>query len=91
MLTLDRREIDLSHALADVPHEVRELPVGDVVCEYGKGEGSWVAERKRASDLAVSLTDGRLVDQTARLHEAGYSLIFWFIEGDIRGHSVSHE
>ena len=33
MLTVDRREVDLSRAVADIPHEVRELPVGDVVCE----------------------------------------------------------
>ena len=41
MLIVDRREKDLIHALADVPHEVRELPVGDVVCEYGAGDGAW--------------------------------------------------
>ncbi len=80
MLTVDRREVDLSRALADVPHEVLELPVGDIVCEYGEGEGAWVGERKRASDLAASLTGGRLFDQTARLHEAGYRRIFWFVE-----------
>ena len=91
MLTVDRREKDLIHALADIPHEVRELPVGDVVCEYGAGDGAWAGERKRASDLAASLTGGRLFEQTARLHAAGYQRIFWFVEGDLRGHSVSHE
>eukprot|EP00973_Karenia_brevis_P037264 5137552-Karenia_brevis.AAC.1 len=91
MLTLDRRETYLSQALADVPHKLRELPVGDVVCEYGEGENDWVAERKCVSDLAVSLTGGRLFDQTARLHKAGYRRIFWLIEGDLRGRSVSHE
>ena len=91
MLTVDRRELDLIRALADVPHEVRELPVGDVVCEYGEIDGAWVGERKRASDLVASLTGGRLFEQTARLHGAGYSRIFWFVEGDLRGHPVSHE
>ena len=89
MLTLDRREKDLSHALADVPHQMRELPVGDVLCEYG--ENTWIAERKRASDLAASIVSGRLFDQTARLHEAGYRRIFWFVEGDLRGHAVAYE
>ena len=91
MLTVDRRELDLIRALADVPHEVRELPVGDVVCEYGEIDGAWVGERKRASDLVASLTGGRLFEQTARLHGAGYRRIFWFVESDLRGHSVSRE
>jgi len=91
MLKVDRREVDLSRALAGVPHELRELPVGDVVCEYEDGEGTWVAERKRASDLAASLASGRLFEQTARLHEAGYRRIFWLVEGDLRGHAVAHE
>ena len=88
---VDRREMDLRHALADVPHEVRELPVGDVVCQYDDADSAWVAERKRASDLAASLTTGRLFEQTARLHQAGYRRIFWLVEGDLRGHSVAHE
>eukprot|EP00973_Karenia_brevis_P074464 10347100-Karenia_brevis.AAC.1 len=83
MLTVDRREKDLSRALADVSHKVRELLVGDAVCEYGEGKGAGIAERKRASDLAASLTGGRLFDQTARLHEAGYCRIFWLVEGDL--------
>jgi ERCC4-type nuclease len=91
MLTVDRREMALSRALKDVPHEMRELPVGDVLCEYDGEQGAWIAERKCAHDLAASLTCGRLFDQTARLHEAGYRRIFWFVEGDLRGHSVSRE
>ena len=57
MLAVDRREADLSRALADIPHELRELPVGDILCEYGEREGAWIGERKRASDLAASLAD----------------------------------
>ena len=90
MLTVDRRETDLIRALADVPHTVRELPVGDVLCEYGDEDGAWIAERKCASDLAASIINGRLFDQTARLHEAGYRRIFWLVEGDLRGNSVPH-
>ena len=91
MLTVDRREMDLSRALVAIPHEVRELPVGDVLCEYAESDGDWIGERKRASDLAASLTGGRLFEQTARLHEASYRRIFWFVEGDLRRPPVSHE
>lgn len=90
MLTLDRREKELSDALGDVPHELRELPVGDVLCEYG-GPDTWVAERKSACDLAASIVSGRLFEQTARLHQAGYRRIFWLIEGDLKGYSVAYE
>ena len=85
MLTVDRREKELSRALGTLPHEIRELPVGDVLCEYG-GADAWVAERKSASDLAASIVSGRLLEQTARLHEANYQYIFWLVEGDLRGH-----
>lgn len=91
MLTVDRREKDLSRALGECPHELKELPVGDVVCDYGDGEGAWVAERKRASDLASSITSGRLAEQTARLHAAGYQTIFWLVEGDLRDCVVGHD
>ena len=92
MLTLDRREIALSEALINlkVKHTMRELPVGDVLCEY-ETRNHWVMERKQASDLANSLSSGRLFEQTARLHEANYQRIFWFIEGDLRGHTISPE
>ena len=89
MLAVDRREEDLSRALQNIPHEVRELPVGDVVCAYEDGAEAWVGERKRASDLAASLTDGRLFEQTARLHEAGYNRIFWFVDGDLHAHAIT--
>ena len=90
MLTLDRREKELSRALWDMPHELRQLPVGDVLCEYG-GPDSWIAERKTAGDLAASIVSGRLFEQTARLHQAGYRRIFWLVEGDLKGHSVAYD
>ena len=89
MLTLDHREKNLSRALGDFPHEIRELPVGDALCEYGETD-AWIAERKSAGDLAASLTSGRLFEQTSRLHQAGYRRIFWLVEGDLEGHSVSY-
>ena len=92
MLILDRREMALSDALTrlEVAHEVRALPVGDVLCEY-ENAVPWVAERKQASDLANSLSGGRLFEQTARLHEARYDKIFWLVEGSLEGHTISPE
>ena len=92
MLSIDFREIALSDALTrlEVVHEMRALPVGDVLCEYEEGV-PWIAERKQASDLACSLSGGRLFEQTARLHEANYDKIFWLIEGSLEGHTISPE
>ena len=90
-LALDRRETSLSRALADQPHEVTTLPVGDVLCAYEDGRSSWIAERKTARDLAASIRDGRWQDQLARLHAANYAAIFFFVEGDLRGQALPHK
>ena len=92
MLFIDRREVALSEHLRrlDVMHELRPLPVGDVLCEYEDGV-PWIAERKQASDLANSLSSGRLFEQAARLHEARYDKIFWLVEGSFEGHAISPE
>ena len=82
-LSLDRREVRLSHALGEFPHVLVEMPVGDVLCEYTDGRESWVAERKTAVDLANSIKTGRWADQTSRLHQS-YARIFFLIEGDLR-------
>ena len=82
MLQIDRRELNLIKLLADIKPVIRELPVGDFLCEYANAGINWIAERKTASDLAASIIDGRLFEQTARIHEAGYHQIFWFVEGD---------
>jgi len=58
-LFVDRREQALSNALEDVPHTLKDLPVGDVLCQYTDGRASWVAERKKAYDLAASIASGR--------------------------------
>ena len=81
MLTIDYREKALRNALVDVQHETRSLPVGDVLCEYGDSHAPWIAERKKASDLATSLKNGHLSEQNARLYEAGCSLISYFMQG----------
>jgi hypothetical protein len=62
-LSLDRREVRLSHALGEFPHVLVEMPVGDVLCEYTDGRESWVAERKTAVDLAHSIKTGRWSSQ----------------------------
>ncbi len=88
-LSVDSRERGLIEALASVPHTVKTLPVGDVVCHDGEGI-AWIAERKRADDLAKSIKTGRWRDQLDRLHATG-SRIFFLIEGDLRSTSMSHE
>jgi ERCC4-type nuclease len=83
-LSIDRREIRLSHALAEFPHTLVSLPVGDILCEYQDGRSSWVAERKTVADLASSIKSGRWSEQTSRLHQAVYARIFFIVEGDLR-------
>ena len=83
MLSVDARErllIEVLHK-CDITHTVKTLPVGDVLCTYADG-ASWVAERKRADDLANCIKTGRWREQQSRLFAAG-SPIF-IIEGDLR-------
>ena len=47
-------------------------------------------ERKTADDLAKSLTDRRWADQTARLLNAGYSFVYFVIEGDLSATNLPH-
>ena len=54
-LIVDRREIALSNALEDFPHERKDLAAGDVLCEDAGRAVLWIAERKTASDLANSI------------------------------------
>jgi len=81
-LFIDRRERLLSEALDCFPHDIKDLPIGDAVCEYDD-EGQWVAERKTVCDLASSIKSGRWQEQVSRLHE-GYHTIYFLIEGDLR-------
>ena len=89
-LSVDYRERGLIEALASVPHTVQTLPVGDLVCVYEEGN-TWIAERKRADDLAKSIKTGRWRDQLDRLHATGSRRIFFLVEGDLRSTSMGHE
>ena len=89
-LSIDYRERSLIEELGTFPHVVKTLSVGDLVCEY-EGEGNaWIAERKRADDLAKSIKTGRWRDQLDRLHATGSRHIFFLVEGDLRSTSMPH-
>ena len=87
-LLVDFRERRLAELL-DVPHLVRNLSVGDLVCDYGAGN-KWIAERKTAADLAASLMSGRWRDQVTRLREVGCRVIL-IVEGDLRATSLNYD
>ena len=88
-VSIDHRERDLI-TLVDVPHVVKALDVGDVVCEYDE-ENMWIAERKRADDLAKCIKNGRWREQSQRLCATGCRKVFFLIEGDIRSTSLNHD
>ena len=87
-LLVDYREKRLAEVL-DVPHLVRSLAVGDILCDYCAGN-QWIAERKTATDLAASIISGRWRDQVHRLKETGCRVIF-IVEGDLRATTVSYD
>ena len=90
MLSVDARERLLIEVLRryDITHTVKTLPVGDIICEYDDGT-TWVAERKRADDLANGIKTGRWREQQSRMFAAG-SPIF-IIEGDLRNASLPYK
>ena len=90
MLSVDARERLLIEVLQTygIVHTVKTLPVGDIICEY-EGGTSWIAERKRADDLANSIKDGRWREQQSRLFASG-STVF-IIEGDLRNTSLPYK
>ena len=90
MLSVDARERLLIEVLQryGVTHTVKTLPVGDIICEYDDGT-TWVAERKRADDLANGIKTGRWREQQSRMFAAG-SPIF-IIEGDLRNTSLPYK
>ena len=87
-LLVDYRERRLAEVL-DVPHLVRNLAVGDILCDYCAGN-QWIAERKTATDLAASIISGRWRDQLHRLKETGCRVIF-IVEGDLRATTFSYD
>ena len=89
-LSIDHRERKLiSVCTGLVVFQIKSLTIGDVTCSYEDGS-AWVAERKTADDLARSIVDGRLVDQTARLLRSGYSYVFLLVEGDLSSTNLPH-
>ena len=91
-LVIDSKEHGLIRALAAgrVAHEVKSLPVGDVLCTYEHVGCSWVMERKRADDLANSIKDGRWREQASRLFETGFK-VFFVVEGGLHGIRAMYE
>ena len=83
-LFIDYREKCLVTAMdGTLPFEIKNLPLGDVMCKYDD-ESVWILERKSVADLAHSIKTGRWGEQSKRLSEAGCK-IFFLIEGDLRG------
>ena len=90
MLSVDTRErllIEVLNRYGTI-HTVKTLTVGDIICEYDDGS-SWIAERKRADDLANGIKTGRWREQQSRMFAAG-SPIF-IIEGDLRNTSLPYK
>ena len=87
-LLLDYRERRLAEVL-EVPHLVRKLAVGDILCDYCAGN-QWIAERKTATDLAASIVSGRWRDQLHRLKGTGCRIIF-LVEGDLRSTTFNYD
>ena len=72
MLLVDKRERTLAEVLrqADVEFVLQTLPVGDVMWqETGR---CWIAERKRADDLAASIKSGRCLAAIIRPSKNNY-------------------
>jgi len=86
-LIIDARERLLIDALArkSIPHEVRTLDVGDIMCA-----GRWIAERKAANDLARCIKNGSWREQQYRLFDSGLFVAF-IIEGDLRTTSMPYD
>ncbi|SGZ52562.1 CIC11C00000004678 [Sungouiella intermedia] len=70
----------------NVKCEVRNLSVGDVlwIAKHSKtGKEvvlNYVCERKRLDDLAMSIKDGRFVEQKNRLRKSGLKNVYYLVE-----------
>jgi len=83
LLFLDNRERHLEESL-NIPHEVVQLDIGDVVIKDDQGTPICIIERKTVADLAASIKDGRYKEQKIRLmsHAADTNAIMiYIIEG----------
>ena len=86
-MIVDDREHDLiaRFKAEGVEHEVRRLPLGDILIE--SNGTTCIVERKRTDDFASSIKDGRWREQKTRLRESG-AIIVYIIEGSLYGQSV---
>lgn len=95
VLIMDNREVrslterDFFHRRIvdnNVTCEVRSLSVGDVLwiakhCKTGREVAlNYVCERKRLDDLAMSIKDGRFVEQKNRLAKSGVKNVYYLVE-----------
>lgn len=95
VLIMDNREVrslterDFFHRRIvsnNVKCEVRSLSVGDVlwIAKHKKTGRevtlNYVCERKRLDDLAMSIKDGRFVEQKNRLRKSGLRNIYYLVE-----------
>ena len=89
-LTVDARERALTELLAKtgVEHDVATLPLGDVW--YRSDRCTWLAERKRADDLAQSIKSGRWREQLGRLFDSDAACIVLIFQGDLRNANISY-
>jgi ERCC4-type nuclease len=89
-LTVDARERALIQQLVktEVEHNVATLPLGDVC--FRSDHCTWLAERKRADDLAQFIKSGRWREQLGRLFDSDVACIVLIFEGDLRNTSISY-
>ncbi|KAJ2784829.1 Crossover junction endonuclease mus81 [Coemansia javaensis] len=91
--TADRGLIEKELEAHGVRVEVRPLTVGDYLwIARAKPDGAcrrlpdvvldYVVERKRMDDLCASIRDGRYREQHARIHGAGFTNVFYVVEGN---------
>lgn len=88
LIKLDYREHDLNTILSQSGENIEtcNLPIGDIVICDDEGKDIIIIERKKLSDLASSICDGRYNEQSYRLNQCPLHnhAIFYLIEGDLR-------
>ena len=92
MITVDTNaaEDDVFNAITELgaPVQRGRLDVGDVLIETD--EGQICVERKRWSDLAASICDGRLKEQKSRMIASDTIRYAYVIEGDLTSWDGAH-
>ena len=71
---------------------IENLPLGDVIVSSNSDEELVIIERKKLSDLASSIMDGRYKEQSYRLHhhEVHNHNIHYLIEGNLHNYSSKY-